>query len=107
SFANRNEADPKLVGNGRPKKKSSRVDPDDFVDLLTPTTFQEKIDRCPEKLVIAQDGSDVFEDDSLFWKIRHVANSGAQFVDHFAIHSAMMLAGGRVRSTAPARELFS
>ena len=36
---------------------------------------------------MAQNGRDVFKNDALLWEIRHVADAGAEFVDHIGIHS--------------------
>src|SRR5262249_5872560 len=44
TFADRNEADAKLIGDCRPKEEPARIDPNDFVDLSPAAAFQEQID---------------------------------------------------------------
>ena len=47
-FAQWDEADAKLVGNRRTKKKPTRVDADDFIDSLVAQLVQKNINRGAE-----------------------------------------------------------
>src|SRR5947208_13813804 len=58
-FPQRDETNSQVVGNGRAKKKSARIDPDDLVDLFAAALLEERLDRRPKKFSVAQNGSDV------------------------------------------------
>ena len=67
-------------------EKSTRIDPDDFVDRFAAALLEKRIDRGAEKRATRENGRDVLEDDSRFRKIRHVAHGGAQFLKRIGSH---------------------
>src|ERR1700730_13889810 len=77
-FSQRNEADAEFVGHRRSKKKPARIDSNNLVDLLTAALLEKNIDRRAKQAAIFQDRRDVFENDSLLWKIGHVAYGSTQ-----------------------------
>lgn len=99
-FAQRDESDAKIVGHRRAEEKSARIDPDDLVDLLAATLFKERFNSHPEKSSTAQDRSDVLENDSFFWEIRHVPDRGPQFFERIGKHGGGTLTACSERSTA-------
>src|SRR5262245_20729814 len=62
-----------LVGDSRSKEEPARIDPNDLVDFSLAATIQKQIDRRTEQRRIAQDRRNIFEYDTFFWKIRHIA----------------------------------
>jgi hypothetical protein len=85
ALSNRHEPDAEFVSDSRAEQESTRVNSYDLVDLLAPAAFQKQVDRRSKEFLIAKNGRDVFEDNSLFRKIGYVANSVAQFFED-AIH---------------------
>jgi len=69
----RHEADAKLVGNGRTKKKPTRVDADDFIDSLL-RNWCRKISTEARNNTPSSEWGDILKNNSGFWKIGHVAH---------------------------------
>src|ERR1039457_4952688 len=81
-LAHRNESDAEIVRHSTRGNKPARVDPDHRVDLLAFVSVGESVDGNPKEPSVLQNRGDVLEEDSLDWKIRHVTDSGFQFLIH-------------------------
>jgi hypothetical protein len=74
-LANRNKATLQPDRGRGGEYKPTRVDPNHGVDAAGNVILREKV-NCPGKEAgVLQDGCDVFELDSWFWKIRDISNS--------------------------------
>src|SRR5438034_11755395 len=101
-LSQRHKTDPQLVGNRRSEEKSTRVDSDDFVDLLAAASIEKDINGCAKELSVAEDRGDVFKDDTGLRKIRHIAHRRPKLMNRVGNHGAM-LPFPLQRSTSTAR----
>ena len=85
-FPDRDKTHSKPVRHRRAKDETAGVDTDDLVRLFFSDRGNEFIDREAEELPVAKDGCDVFEDDTGFRKVMHVADRGPKLREMFLIH---------------------
>jgi hypothetical protein len=78
SLADRDEPDSEPIGNRCPEEKSARIDAYDFPDVLIDAIGHQAIDGRAEESAVAEDGSDILEEDSWPWKIWHIPHRRAQ-----------------------------
>ena len=76
-LTNRHKTNPEPIGDRGPKEKSAGVDADDLSDFLSGAIGHKTINGSAQKDAVAEDRSDVFEQNSRLGKIRHVAYGSA------------------------------
>src|SRR5262245_60861233 len=78
TLSDRDETYTELVGDSRSEDEPARIDPNNLIDFSLAATIQKQIDGRTEQRRIAQDRGNIFEHDTFFWKIRHIAYGGAE-----------------------------
>ena len=81
-LADGDEADAELVGHGAGEDEPARVDAHHGVHFLAFVTVGDGIHGLTEKFAVLQNRGDVFEQNALDGKIRHVAHGGFELVVH-------------------------
>src|SRR5438270_2417777 len=86
ALSNRDETHTEFIRDRRSKEKPTRIDANDLIDLFPAATIQKEINGGMEQSGIAQHRCNIFEYNTLLWKIGHIAYGGPQSFEYVQGH---------------------